>query len=154
MKKFMAIFLSLLMIFSLAGCGGNNSNENGVTEFKAAEGRFKLDRWERNSDFDNETSDGYSLVFLSTIDSIPVQFTLGSDSTPMVLLVADVIVDGTAIQANGISASYGQYEGGYSAEILYSFSLPKGSALPSKGVLHDMTADKDIDLDLSGLELK
>lgn len=65
-----------------------------------------------------------------------------------------MIVDGTAIRAEGISASYDKGAGQYISEIRYSFALPKGTPLPNEGVLHDLTTDKNIALDLSTLELK
>lgn len=155
MKRIIIAALVTALCFVFAGCGSGSGFKAGE-QFQLGENTYALEKWERMTDKDTDTTEGYAVCLLQVGDSAPVIITgLGTDnmSTESTLDMTLNMNDST-ISPNTIGFQAIDDVEGYGSRVTFSFDIPKGEDLPESATFINLTEDDEsVQLNLKGLDV-
>ena len=153
MKKYIAVIAILALCFAFTGCGGSSGYTEGE-QFKLGDETYALEKIERDSDKDTDSTERYGVSLLQVGNSAPVTISgFGGGTTTTKSIIDLTLNDGeTKYVTSTISFVATDEVEGYGSRVIFYFDIPKGKDFPASGTLKRTDGDETAELDLSGLK--
>lgn len=152
MKRLTACLLTLSMLLLAAGCGASQKAYSVKERFELGDDQYALEKWERMSDLDTDSTNGYGICLLIVGQEAPVIMSMGGGQTTSGI---DLTLTGDQeepITAQDIQFAAVENMGDYGVRATFQFSLPKDKELPQQGTLiNNSNKEETVSLDLSDL---